>query len=102
MLHAAVYCLEPCPKPRKGCSHPCSKLCGDRCPVKCTVNVFKQDRVLPCGHPMPNLPCWQDQDLSTVCCEKVVKKTVPGCNHATAVPCHVDVTAPAYKCKVQC
>jgi hypothetical protein len=102
MLHAAVYCLEPCPKPRKGCSHPCSKHCGDRCPVKCTVNVFKQDRVLPCGHPMPNLPCWQDQDLSTVCCEKVVKKAVPGCNHATAVPCHVDVTAPAYKCKVQC
>lgn len=28
VLHSAVLCLEPCPRPRKTCTHPCPKRCG--------------------------------------------------------------------------
>ncbi|CAI7619248.1 unnamed protein product [Penicillium glandicola] len=68
VLHNAVFCLERCPRSFSGCNHPCPKRCGDPCPAKCMFNVYKQHRTLPCGHPMPNLPCWQDQDISTVRC----------------------------------
>lgn len=102
MLHNATYCLEACPRPRKGCTHPCPKRCGDRCPEKCTVNVFQEDRTLACGHLMPNLPCWQSQDLSTVCCTISVKREVPGCQHHVTVPCFVDVTSSKYLCIKQC
>ncbi|KAI2733273.1 hypothetical protein CBS147332_288 [Penicillium roqueforti] len=64
VLHNAVFCLEPCPRSLGGCNHPCPKRCGDRCPEKCMVNVYQKDRTLLCGHPMPDLPCWQDQDIS--------------------------------------
>ncbi|RHZ53052.1 hypothetical protein CDV55_103786 [Aspergillus turcosus] len=81
LLHNAVYCPQPCPRPLKGCTHPCVKRCGDPCPVRCMVNVYKEDRKLECGHPMPTLPCWQDQDLSTVDCKVAVTKTVERCRH---------------------
>ncbi|PYI28508.1 putative NF-X1 finger and helicase domain protein [Aspergillus indologenus CBS 114.80] len=102
ILHNAVYCLEPCQRPLRGCSHPCPQKCGDQCPPKCMTNVFQKDRQLDCGHLMPNLPCWQSQDLSTVRCAVLLKKTVPGCRHDITVACHVDVTAPHYKCTAQC
>ncbi|RAH66593.1 putative NF-X1 finger and helicase domain protein [Aspergillus aculeatinus CBS 121060] len=102
ILHNAVYCLEPCQRPLLGCSHPCPNKCGDQCPIKCMINVFQEDRELDCGHLAPNLPCWQSQDLSTVRCAVLVKRTVPGCRHDVTVACHVDVTSPRYRCTAQC
>lgn len=102
MLHNTTYCLEACPRPRKGCTHPCPKRCGDRCPDKCIVNVFQKDRTLECGHLKPNLPCWQNQDLSTVRCTTLVKREVPGCQHNVTEPCFIDVTSRKYSCIKQC
>ncbi|KAN0075671.1 hypothetical protein V8E54_006941 [Elaphomyces granulatus] len=91
LLHNAVYCPEPCLRPRKGCDHSCLKRCGDPCPAKCNFPVFKAERVLPCGHLEPNLPCWQDKDLSSVRCHKAVEKVVPVCKHQVVVHCYIDV-----------
>lgn len=102
MVHNAVHCLEPCQRPQKGCSHPCPKRCGDPCPILCNVSVYQADRVLPCGHSMPTLPCWQAQDLGTVRCKTKVKKIAPGCKHEVTIPCHVDVDAVGYKCEAPC
>ncbi|KAH1431760.1 hypothetical protein KXW75_002505 [Aspergillus fumigatus] len=101
LLHNAAYCPQPCPRPRKGCTHPCVKRCGDPCPVRCMVDVYKEDRKLECGHSMPNLPCWQDQDLSTVRCKVAVTKTVERCKHEIAVKCHQDVNLATFKCTAQ-
>ncbi|EED17019.1 DNA-binding protein smubp-2, putative [Talaromyces stipitatus ATCC 10500] len=100
--HNAVKCLEPCQKPRKGCSHPCPKKCGEECPSNCTETVFQADRQLSCGHLMQTLPCWQSQDLSTVHCPTQVEKIVPNCEHKVRVACYVNVSSPQYKCPVQC
>lgn len=102
MLHNVVYCLEPCPRPREGCTHSCPKFCGDTCPKKCIIPVYDAERVLPCGHPMVTLPCWQAQDLSTVTCKKVVQKQVPHCDHTVNVFCHVDVKSEEYRCPQMC
>lgn len=102
ILHEAVCCQEPCPRPLKGCSHPCPKPCGNQCPTKCMVMVFQKDRILPCGHLLPNLPCWQAQDLSTVNCSAIVKKEGPRCGHQISVACHLDLTSPNYRCKTPC
>lgn len=102
ILHNAVQCLEPCQRPRKGCSHSCPKKCGEKCPPKCTESVFQEDRMLSCGHLAQRLPCWQSQDLSTVRCPVLVEKTVSSCNHKVRVACHVDVDSPQYRCTVQC
>lgn len=102
LLHNAVYCPQPCPRPLKGCTHPCVKRCGDPCPVRCMVNVYKEDRKLECGHSMPTLPCWQDQDLSTVDCKVAVTKTVERCKHEIKVKCHQDVKSATFKCPAQC
>lgn len=102
LLHDAVHCLEPCPRPRKGCAHTCPKACGDRCPPKCTVSVFLEGRELPCGHLMENLPCWQSQDLSVVRCPVIVTKEVPSCRHQATVPCHIDFNSNKFQCNSQC
>jgi DNA polymerase III delta prime subunit len=102
LLHNAAYCLQPCPRPRKGCTHPCVKRCGDPCPVRCMVTVYKEDRKLECGHSMPTLPCWQDQDLSTVRCKVAVTKTVERCKHEITVECHRDVKSATFRCTAQC
>jgi hypothetical protein len=102
LLHNAVYCPQPCPRPRKGCTHPCVKRCGDPCPIRCMVTVYKEDRKLECGHSMPTLPCWQDQDLSTVRCKVAVTKTVERCKHEIRVECHEDVKLATFTCTAQC
>ncbi|KAJ5561386.1 hypothetical protein N7461_000147 [Penicillium sp. DV-2018c] len=102
LLHNAVVCLKPCTRSLGGCDHPCPKLCGDTCPKKCLINVYQAERTLPCGHPLPNLPCWQSQDLSTVRCVMRVDKRIPGCNHVVTLPCYVDVESEDYRCNVRC
>ncbi|OTA67744.1 hypothetical protein K449DRAFT_364164 [Hypoxylon sp. EC38] len=101
-LHSAVKCLEPCPRLKKGCQHPCRRLCGDPCKVKCDEYLQGLDITLACGHKISSAPCWQAQDPSTIVCQRVVKKTVPGCKHTVEVPCHIDVDTDAYKCVKPC
>ncbi|RAK84441.1 NF-X1 finger and helicase domain protein [Aspergillus costaricaensis CBS 115574] len=77
LLHDAVYCQEPCPRPLKGCDHACPKHCGDKCPQQCQVIVFDANRKLRCGHAAVELPCWQAQDPTQVKCPvPVVKQCV--------------------------
>lgn len=102
VLHNAVHCMEPCPRPQKDCDHPCPRTCGNPCPPICQIKVFKEDMSLPCGHLMRKLPCWQARDLSTVRCQIVVKKVVPGCEHKIRTPCYINVSASDYTCKAQC
>lgn len=102
MLHNAVFCMEPCLRPQRGCRHPCPRRCGDPCPEKCHTNVFQADRVLPCKHSVPNLPCWQTRSLSEVKCRVLVKRIVSACKHETNALCCVDVEAPEYACQIPC
>ncbi|KAL6233126.1 hypothetical protein BDW75DRAFT_252193 [Aspergillus navahoensis] len=106
MLHLAVYCPEECQRPLKGCTHPCPRPCGDTCPQRCVVTVFDTDRLLPCGHPMASLPCWQAQDLSVVKCPTLVDREIPHCHHRTRLACHIDVVSSllpcGHSCKRQC
>ncbi|PLB42026.1 putative NF-X1 finger and helicase domain protein [Aspergillus candidus] len=102
LLHQAVYCLETCPRPLKGCTHACPKPCGDPCPKRCPIKVFDAERVLPCGHSMATLPCWQAQDLSTVKCPMPVKKQVRHCDHEVTVACHIDLCRSNLPCGHSC
>lgn len=102
VLHTAVYCMEDCPRPLKGCDHSCPKYCGDKCSTKCFENIFDAQRVLCCGHPAPDLPCWQSQDPSAVKCPVQVTRTVPGCNHVVTLPCHVNVANIFFECQATC
>ncbi|KAI0118538.1 hypothetical protein F4776DRAFT_258264 [Hypoxylon sp. NC0597] len=101
-LHSAVKCLEPCPRLKKGCQHPCRRLCGEPCKVKCDEYLQDLDITLACGHKISSALCWQAQNPSTIVCQRVVKKTVPGCEHTVEVPCHIDVDTDAYKCVKMC
>ncbi|KAI0190325.1 hypothetical protein F4808DRAFT_476549 [Astrocystis sublimbata] len=102
VLHKAVRCLEPCPRPKKGCSHSCRLPCGNVCEPRCTEMLENLDLVLSCGHRKPRALCWQAQDPSSIVCEEVIAKTVPGCGHSVKVPCHVDVDAANYSCTSVC
>ncbi|PYH91620.1 P-loop containing nucleoside triphosphate hydrolase protein [Aspergillus ellipticus CBS 707.79] len=102
LLHDAVYCQKPCPRPQNGCEHICPKLCGDVCPHRCPVKVFQAGRTLKCGHAAEELPCWQSQDPSAVLCPVSMERKVPGCNHTVIKPCHVDVKNSKFKCVNPC
>ncbi|KAI5928601.1 hypothetical protein F4810DRAFT_12223 [Camillea tinctor] len=102
ILHDAVKCLEPCPRPQKGCPHPCRLVCGDKCPRRCEKMLTELNLVLPCGHIVSRAPCWQVQNPSLITCRELVKKTVPGCQHTTKVPCHTNVEAEDYHCRERC
>ncbi|KAI0480764.1 hypothetical protein GGR56DRAFT_664259 [Xylariaceae sp. FL0804] len=102
VIHRAVKCREPCPRPKKGCDHPCRLACGDQCLPKCLERLENLDLVLYCGHRMSSALCWQTQNPSAVRCEQLVAKTVPGCGHSVRVPCHVLVDAPGYRCDARC
>ncbi|KAI0182886.1 hypothetical protein EV127DRAFT_377975 [Xylaria flabelliformis] len=102
VLHQAVKCLEPCPRMKKGCSHPCRRSCGDACEPKCTEKLEKLNMVLSCGHKKATALCWQVQDPSSIVCRETTSKTVPGCGHTIMVPCYVDVTVESYRCTSPC
>lgn len=67
-LHDNVYCLKDCNRPRTGCSHPCELPCGAECASRCEV-IVSCDILLPCGHRVSALPCWQFQDQSKIRCD---------------------------------
>ncbi|KAI0904565.1 hypothetical protein F4823DRAFT_203748 [Ustulina deusta] len=102
VLHNAVRCLEICPRPKKGCDHPCRLLCGDACQPRCTEILENPNISLPCGHKVTKALCWQAQDPSSIRCQVKVAKTVPGCGHSVIVFCHTDVISASYRCTNIC
>lgn len=102
VLHNAVRCLEDCPRPMKGCEHPCPYKCSDPCRQKCTVVLKGAAISLSCGHHLASPKCWQAQSPSSVQCTVMVTRTVPGCKHQVKEPCHRDVTAKTYSCEAEC
>jgi hypothetical protein len=102
LLHNAVKCLEPCPRPQKGCSHPCIRACGDACPDKCHFQLDNIDLALPCGHRLSSAQCWETQKQASVRCRVLVRRTVPGCNHEVELQCCEDVTSAKYRCTTRC
>ncbi|KAL7925000.1 hypothetical protein ACQKWADRAFT_284759 [Trichoderma austrokoningii] len=102
VLHSAVKCLEPCPRPQKGCSHACPRVCGDMCPDRCSFQLDNIDLALPCGHRLSSAKCWEAQKPASVRCRVPVRRTVPGCNHKVEVQCHEDVTSARYLCTARC
>ncbi|KAI0505882.1 hypothetical protein F5B22DRAFT_626229 [Xylaria bambusicola] len=102
VLHNAVKCLEPCPRPKQGCDHPCKLYCGDTCEPKCREIIENPSTSLPCGHQVTRAYCWQVQEPSSIICRMQVTKTVPGCNHTVSVFCHTDVTSASYRCTSLC
>ncbi|KAF2434363.1 hypothetical protein EJ08DRAFT_513978 [Tothia fuscella] len=102
VLHKAVRCLQACPRSLKGCDHSCPNYCGDACVQYCKMNVHDPDRILPCGHRAPDLPCWQSQDPKLVNCPVEMQRTVPVCDHTVVEQCHIDVTGQRYVCKARC
>lgn len=102
LLHNAVKCLEPCPRPQEGCSHPCPRACGDACPDRCYFQLDNIDLALPCGHRLSSAKCWENQKPASVRCRVLVRRTVPGCNHQVEVPCHENVTSARYRCNARC
>ncbi|KAI0023290.1 hypothetical protein F4780DRAFT_730730 [Xylariomycetidae sp. FL0641] len=102
VIHNAVKCLEPCPRPYKECEHPCPLACGDECPPKCTKQLTSLDLELPCGHRVSKALCWEAQNPPAIRCSKVVNKSIPGCEHSVQLPCHIDVDDPMYQCQATC
>ncbi|KAL6854624.1 hypothetical protein J3F83DRAFT_477514 [Trichoderma novae-zelandiae] len=102
ILHNVVECLEPCPRPRKGCDHACPRRCGQPCPAKCSVELKRINLALPCGHRLSSAKCWEYQDPPAVRCRVIVRRTVPGCSHEVEVECHEDVASATYQCTSMC
>ena len=98
-LHDAFECLQPCPRLRLTCQHPCPKLCGERCG---TCNVKVNSVQLPCGHTVNNVACYKTLDLPSIKCPHPVEKEVPGCGHSVTVPCSKDVTSDLFSCPTEC
>lgn len=102
MMHSAVVCLEPCPRPKNGCDHPCRDFCGNVCEPKCTEELVGINLALVCGHRVRNAKCWEAQNPSRIRCEVMIQKTIPGCGHSVTVPCHTDVKADNFQCPAVC
>ncbi|KAK0664544.1 putative zinc-finger and helicase domain-containing protein [Cercophora samala] len=98
-LHDVFMCLQPCPRIRATCHHPCSKLCGESCGA-CTVKVPGME--LPCGHLSEELVCYQTLKLETIKCRHLVEKYVPSCGHTIKVPCCTEVSLKSFRCPVRC
>lgn len=102
LVHAAVKCLERCPRAKKGCDHDCPRVCGDQCEDKCHVRMKGIHLLLPCGHSVDSAECWETQNAATIRCKEMVDRTVPGCGHVVTLPCCIVVDGPEYKCKTTC
>jgi hypothetical protein len=101
-LHQAVRCLEPCPRPKLGCTHACPRPCGDACEEQCSMHLVGVNVLLGCGHVVKNTSCWLAQHPDKIVCKAHVDKKVPGCGHTVRVECHHDVAAPGFRCLATC
>ena len=80
--HKHYPCAEQCPRTIKGCSHPCPKLCYQKCVTNCPEFV---EKVLPyCGH-RKTVRC--GQDVSRVKCELRCEKILLKCGHRCQARC---------------
>ncbi|KAK8017054.1 NFX1-type zinc finger-containing protein 1 [Apiospora rasikravindrae] len=102
MLHNAAKCLDPCPRPLKGCGHACPKICGDACPSNCQVKMEGLELKLRCGHVATGAVCWKRQHPESIECHVMVQRTVPGCKHTVMEACHVNVDSSMYRCPAIC
>ena len=103
-LHNAVYCLEPCNRPPRGCTvHVCPNPCGATCPSECAATVDNVSITPPgCDHEKTSLPCYQARDPSRIECDVKVTRTVDACGHEVIVECHVDVNSTSFICDATC
>lgn len=102
ILHDSVKCLEDCPRPKKGCDHPCPLRCGDPCHAKCQTLLEDISLELPCGHLVSSARCWEAQNPASILCTRQVTRVVPGCKHMVKALCPVDVSLPTYTCTAKC
>ncbi|KAK8073054.1 hypothetical protein PG996_006402 [Apiospora saccharicola] len=102
MLHNAAKCLEPCPRPLKGCGHACRRVCGEVCTSQCEVQLEGLSVKLRCGHIATSAVCWKSKQPQSIECQAKVEKTVPGCGHTVTVACCVNVGTPMYRCQATC
>ncbi len=102
VIHNAVKCYEPCPRPKRGCNHACRLRCGERCEVKCSERIYDLALILKCRHVVYSAQCWQVQNPTSIVCKQQVSKGVPGCNHVVTEYCYVDVTSDKYECRHIC
>jgi len=96
-LHRSTVCMDKCERIFKHCDHACPKPCGVAC-GNCVVSV--PGAVLLCGHISSTLECFELQDLTSVKCKVVVKRTLPTCGHAVSLKCFINVDG--YKCNEPC
>ena len=68
-----VRCLQPCERPKSGCEHVCKKYCGDKCDKRCEETLLDVNLVLPCGHIIKDLKCWQFQAQESIECMVTVR-----------------------------
>ncbi|KAF2718114.1 hypothetical protein K431DRAFT_275483 [Polychaeton citri CBS 116435] len=101
-MHEAFYCTKPCTRLMKGCEHSCPYVCGQKCDVHCKQQVSARGAQLPCGHEVPDMPCWQMQKLATYKCQVQMQRKIPGCGHVAVLPCHVAVENAEYQCMAVC
>lgn len=99
-LHKAVRCLERCQRIKKGCNHPCRKVCGDPCDPKCEVRL--SNVALPCGHVQAKLACHLAQAPETASCGFWVETLMPGCKHCVKVRCSELPLAKNRPCNATC
>ncbi|KAI9068435.1 hypothetical protein FKP32DRAFT_1561707 [Trametes sanguinea] len=95
--HRSMKCVAPCnrtPCPRR---HPCSRKCYEDC-GRCQFPIYNV--TLPCGHVEAKVPCCQLEDLASVKCGKMVRKSLPTCEHYAMVACHRDPAT--VQCKAPC
>lgn len=102
LVHNGAECTEDCPRPKKGCDHPCPLKCGVPCEERCNVQLRNINLKLPCGHIVQSAKCWQAQNPGAIKCEVPMERKVPGCDHTVTLPCRINVNLPQYKCNAEC
>lgn len=102
IVHLAVECLEPCPRPLRGCDHSCPRPCGRECIAQCNVVLSGTILKLPCGHQQISPRCFEAQKPAAVRCVERVTRIVPGCGDKVVVACHVDVARTSFVCTAKC
>ena len=97
--HLVASCAKPCEKGRPQCGHACPKKCSDPC-GKCTVPVHNV--ALPCGHVLPQLPCWKAQNLEETnprCPTRLTRK-LDRCGHEVEMECWQPIEQ--FECREVC
>ncbi|CAG8486394.1 199_t:CDS:10, partial [Diversispora eburnea] len=79
---------KPCNRLLKGCSHPCTRKCGENC-GECLFPIG--DLLLPCGHVLIDAICYQKNILDKIKCRTMVDKMLPNCEHTVTVECYKSV-----------